>query len=149
MTNFEKITGTAEALGAFLAALPIADGPWDTEFHRAFCDACAAEDCAGDTCPHSAARGNPLWWLKQETEGGKTTVTDKEKTLIQDASYSVIMATSMYCELLGKRMKQSDGSMEQIQEIGDSMRALNHATVAMERLCRILNGAEPGKEDGA
>lgn len=72
-------------------------------------------------------------------------MTDKERQLVKQAAHSVIAATSTYCELLEKRMKQSDGSAEQIQEIGDSLRALNHATVAMERLCRILDGPEPGK----
>ena len=37
MSNFEKITATPEALGAFLASLPVATGPWDEEFHRTFC----------------------------------------------------------------------------------------------------------------
>ncbi len=45
MKNFEQITATPEALGAFLAALPVADGPWDTEFRRVFCAACSAENC--------------------------------------------------------------------------------------------------------
>ena len=34
MTNFEKITETPEALGEFLASLPVATGSWDEEFHR-------------------------------------------------------------------------------------------------------------------
>ena len=45
MKNFEQITATPEALGAFLAALPVADGPWDTKFRRVFCAACSAENC--------------------------------------------------------------------------------------------------------
>ena len=32
MSNFEKITATPEALGAFLASLPVATGPWDKSF---------------------------------------------------------------------------------------------------------------------
>ena len=68
MKNFEQITATPEALGAFLAALPVADGPWDTEFRRVFCAACSAENCDGGNCPHSAERNNPLWWLMQDTE---------------------------------------------------------------------------------
>ena len=67
MKNFEQIAETPEALGAFLAALPVADGPWDAEFRRVFCTACSAENCDGDNCPHSAERNNPLWWLNKGT----------------------------------------------------------------------------------
>ena len=69
MTNFEKITASPEALGTFLASLPIASGPWDEAFHRMFCDGCQVEDCDGQGCPHKVERGNPLWWLMQEAEG--------------------------------------------------------------------------------
>lgn len=72
-------------------------------------------------------------------------MTDREQQLVKQVAHSVILATSTYCQLLEKRMKQSDGSAEQIQEIGDSLRALNHATVAMERLCRVLGRPESGK----
>ncbi len=34
MNNFEKITASPETLGAFLASMPIATGPWDEQFHR-------------------------------------------------------------------------------------------------------------------
>lgn len=57
MTNFEKITETPEALGEFLASLPVADGPWDAEFHKAFCDNCKRKNCDGKRCPHNAERG--------------------------------------------------------------------------------------------
>ena len=67
MKNFEQIAETPEALGAFLSALPVADGPWDAEFRRVFCAACSAENCDGDNCPHSAERNNPLWWLNKGT----------------------------------------------------------------------------------
>lgn len=66
MNNYERITATPEALGAFLAALPIASGPWDTEFHDQHCANCLYLGC--DTCPHSVERNNPLWWLMQDTE---------------------------------------------------------------------------------
>ena len=33
MTNFEKITASPEALGQFLAELPVATGPWDIVPH--------------------------------------------------------------------------------------------------------------------
>ena len=61
MTQFEKITESPEVLGAFLAALPVIDGPWDKEFQVRFCAGCAAENC--DACPHEEFRNNPSWWL--------------------------------------------------------------------------------------
>ena len=67
MTNFEKITETPEALGEFLASLPVADGPWDEEFHRAFCDSCELLECRAETCPYKGNR--PLWWLNQVGTG--------------------------------------------------------------------------------
>ena len=33
MNNFERITASPEALGAFLASLHILQGPWDDAFH--------------------------------------------------------------------------------------------------------------------
>ena len=47
VTQFEKITESPETLGAFLAALPVVDGPWDTEFHKRFCAGCAAAEAWG------------------------------------------------------------------------------------------------------
>ena len=66
MTNFDRITASPEALGAFLASLPCLGGPWDDAFHRHFCYHCEAENCDGENCHHPAERDNPLWWLKQE-----------------------------------------------------------------------------------
>ena len=63
MTNYDRITETPEALGAFLAALTIENGPWDDEFHKRFCADCLYLGC--DTCPHEKFRNNPLWWLNQ------------------------------------------------------------------------------------
>ena len=68
MTNFEKITETPEALGAFLASITVADGPWEEAFHRMFCDGCQAENCDAENCPHNAERDNPMWWLMQSAE---------------------------------------------------------------------------------
>ena len=61
MTVFERITESPEVLAAFLAALPVIDGPWDKEFQKRFCAGCAATDC--DACPHATERNNPGWWL--------------------------------------------------------------------------------------
>lgn len=67
MTNFEKITASPETLGAFLASLTVADGPWGELFHRTFCDGCPAENCDAENCPHNAERDNPAWWMMQES----------------------------------------------------------------------------------
>ena len=66
MTNYDRIAETPEALGAFLASLPIANAPWDDEFHKQFCADCHYLGC--DSCPHEQFRNNPLWWLKRETQ---------------------------------------------------------------------------------
>jgi len=72
MSNFEKVAASPETLGAFLASLPIADGPWDEKFHRMFCDGCK-QTC--NHCPHEDKRNNPTWWLKlgaeKETDAAK------------------------------------------------------------------------------
>lgn len=65
-TNFNQITASPAALAAFLGALPVLTGPWDTAFHRKFCDTCPAENC--DACPNEARRDNPEWWLGLEVE---------------------------------------------------------------------------------
>jgi len=69
MNNFEKVTASLEALGAFLASLNITAGPWDESFHRIFCDSCERENCDAERCPHQDERSNPTWWLAQEAEG--------------------------------------------------------------------------------
>ncbi len=61
MTQFEKITESPDALAAFLAALPVVEGPWDKEFHERYCADCLYLGC--DACPHEEFRNNPGWWL--------------------------------------------------------------------------------------
>lgn len=61
MNNFQQITKSPEALGAFLRSLSCVEGPWDKEFQARFCAGCDAENC--DACPNSAARNSPVWWL--------------------------------------------------------------------------------------
>ena len=47
MSNFEKVTASPEVLGAFLAFLPVATGPWDESFHKEFCNSCKRKNCDG------------------------------------------------------------------------------------------------------
>ena len=69
MDNFKKITQSPEALGAFLASLPIVSGPWDDEFARRYCAECGQTDCDGGRgCPHEDKRNNPAWWLGLEVK---------------------------------------------------------------------------------
>ena len=60
MSNFEKITATPEALGAFLASLSVATDSWDESFHEKFCASCGQEDCDAGHYPHQNMRSNPL-----------------------------------------------------------------------------------------
>ena len=68
MTQYEQITQNPETLGAFLAALPVVDGPWNKEFHERYCADCLYLGC--DACPHEEFRNDPGWWLTLETDGG-------------------------------------------------------------------------------
>ena len=70
MNNYQQITKSMEALGAFLRSLPVVEGPWDTEFQARFCAVCPAENW--DSCPHGAARNNPVWWLGREAAADGT-----------------------------------------------------------------------------
>ena len=76
MNNFERITASPEALGDFLASLPVLQGPWDDAFHRTFCDDCPVEDCDAEGCPHQTERNNPTWWLKLAHTGSEPVRTD-------------------------------------------------------------------------
>lgn len=94
MTNFEKITASPEALGEFLASLPVATGPWDEEFHRAFCDSCERENCDEGRCPHQDKRNNPLWWLMLGGKEGEVPgLTVRIKAAIPDVDGPWWLAT--------------------------------------------------------
>lgn len=70
--NFEKITASPEALANFLDGLDAVGAPWETEFHRTFCEKCEAETrspyCDAENCPHDEMRDDPLWWLGLDVE---------------------------------------------------------------------------------
>lgn len=71
-SNYEVLTASPEALGNFLASLPVANSPWDECFSQTSCSSCEREDCDADGCPHQDKRNNPTWWLAQEARGGRT-----------------------------------------------------------------------------
>lgn len=67
MTNFERITQSPEALGEFLASLPVLEEPWNEEFQRNYCAGCGRVNCDnGKACHHKEQRNNPAWWLGLE-----------------------------------------------------------------------------------
>lgn len=71
VNNFEKLTKSPDTLGAFLRALPVLEGPWDTEFQRRYCDGCGKVSCDdGSGCPYEEKRNNPGWWLTLDTGDG-------------------------------------------------------------------------------
>lgn len=72
-TTFDRITASPATMGAFLASLPVLDGPWDDAFHRAYCDDCPAENCdAPGGCPRQEIRENVIpWWLAKEAGPGE------------------------------------------------------------------------------
>ena len=78
MKNFEKITASPEALARFLEGLDAVGAPWETEFHRTFCEKCEAETrspyCDAENCPHDEMRDNPLWWLGLDVEAEEPNV---------------------------------------------------------------------------
>ena len=74
-------------------------------------------------------------------------MTRNEKLMVKHAAYSVITMAGSYCRLTEKQIERSDGSSEQMLAIHESLRALNHVTVSMERLCRLLDCAETGKTE--
>ena len=83
MSNFEKITATPEALGAFLASLSVTTGPWDESFHEKFCASCEVNDythkggvvCTGILLPPQAPAEYQdratLWNAVEKAERGK------------------------------------------------------------------------------
>ena len=80
-----------------------------------------------------------------EKECLKQATYSKEKEYLKQAACSTIATMSAYCSLIQKQINQSDGSFQQMQEIRESLRALNHITIATERICRILHSAESDK----
>lgn len=73
-------------------------------------------------------------------------MTAHQKSLVEQAAYEIILVTSKYCEVVRTRIDSFTNTREQMQEIQDSIRTLNHVTCAMERLCRVLDSTDPGKD---
>ncbi len=68
MTKFEEITKSPEALAAFLADLPLIEGPWDTEMQKKRCAECEKEDGACEFCPYFAEETRIKEYLEAEVE---------------------------------------------------------------------------------
>ena len=123
MTNFEKIAASPEALGEFLASLPVATGPWDKEFHRAFCDSCERENCDEGKCPHNAERDNPLWWLNRTAEG-----QDRVVMWVKRDGYRKAMGE------FARKVKEARS--ERVKATGD--KAFTHLEALLAELVEVL-----------
>lgn len=125
MRNFEQITASPEALGAFLASLPVATGPWDEAFHKEFCASCTAENCDAENCPHNAERGNPAWWLNQaEADEGQSRIV----MWVKQDGYRKAME-----EFAGKIKEARSG---RIEETGDN--SFTHLEALLTELVEVL-----------
>ncbi len=123
MTNFEKVTASPDVLGEFLASLPVATGPWDEEFHRAFCDSCELLECRAETCPYKGDR--PLWWLNQvETGEGQNQIVLWAKS----DGYRKAM------EEFARKVKEARS--ERVKATGD--KAFTHLEALLAELVEVL-----------
>ena len=69
-TVYEAITKNAATLAKMLAALPVIEAPWDTEFQKRYCSKCLRADCDSESeCPYQQERSNPAWWLALDAAG--------------------------------------------------------------------------------
>jgi len=125
MSNFEKITASPETLGAFLASLPIATGPWDEQFHRQFCDSCKREHCEMQGCPHENVRNNPTWWLTQEGSSGTralepgaiVTLENPLRVNIRAARHESPLSEMLDGENAGTRLKAAWQTVEEVRKV--------------------------------
>jgi len=121
MNNFEKVVASPETLGAFLASLPIADGPWDEQFHRQFCDDCK------QTCGHRQykdKRNNPTWWLKQKgpseiraLEPGVIVKLENPLWVNIAARHESLLSEMLDGENVGTRLKAAWQTVEEVREV--------------------------------
>ena len=72
---------------------------------------------------------------------------EKEKGLLDEAAYCIVKTMIGYCQFMQTYMKQQaerpGGITVSPGDFQDGFRALNHASVAVERICRVLEKAEP------
>lgn len=130
MSNFEKVAASPEMLGAFLASLHVAAGPWGESFHRTFCDSCERENCDVDHCPHQDTRNNPTWWLTQAETG-----EERKRIVMWVKGYDYRKAME---ELAGKI---KEARSERIKETGD--KSFTHLEALLTGLVEVLL---PGKK---
>lgn len=67
-TAFTAITESPEALAAFLAELPLIEGPWDTKMQKKRCAECQKEDGACELCPYFEEETRIKEYLEAEVE---------------------------------------------------------------------------------
>ena len=146
MTNYEQITATPEALGAFLEALPIASGPWDVEFHRTFCKDCTAGNCDGANCPHTIQRNNPLWWLIQDTE--QQHKTELFRAMVEAGPEMIVNPNfgDVYSGLLAAIEKMQKNSGRELPLVRSENGERHTAADNLEFLRGVLEGRVPVPE---
>lgn len=119
MTEFEKITVSKAVLGSFLASLPCLEGPWDTAFHREFCDKCEAENC--DNCPHEEERNNPGWWLGLIHTGTGPVITESRDPYKRQAAALRMEAMHQRSrfgrDLLAKELEEAAATIEDLAKL--------------------------------
>ena len=88
---------------------------------------------------------------RRQREVKEGSMKEINRNHLVEAIDAIAMASKNYCMFLSVYMKQQVDEPTGIKvspwEFQDGFRALNHASVAMERVCRVLTQTEPGKEE--
>lgn len=99
-SNYEVLTASPEALGNFLASLPVANSPWDECFSQTSCSSCEREDCDADGCPHQISGTTPpgSWPRKPEGAGRM----DNEQMILQTIAQLTDTVTKGFQDMEGR-----------------------------------------------
>lgn len=73
-------------------------------------------------------------------------MTKEERELIGQATTSIARMTIHYCDYVEKLMDDSPAGAEELQMIQSGIKTLNHISVALERLRRVLSEAAPAEK---
>lgn len=75
-------------------------------------------------------------------------MTVEERNLIEQATTSIARMTIHYCNYVEKLMDGSSADAEELQMIQSGIKTLNHISVTLERLRRVLSEAAPAEKMG-
>ena len=73
-------------------------------------------------------------------------MTEEERELIGQAATSIARMTIHYCDYVEKLMDGSTAGVEELQTIQSGIKTLNHISVTLERLRRVLSEAAPAEK---